>query len=65
MKSFNPSSAPLMAPVLDIIINHDIILLLPLIILQFQYCLEYPINSTHYYITIWAYQWNYFIYQSY
>lgn len=46
-----------MAPVLETIINHyftDI-----LIILQVQYCLEYPINSTNYYITIWAYQCNY------
>lgn len=49
-----------MAPVFEIIISHDIILLLPLIILQVQYCLEYPINSPHYYITIWAYQCNYF-----
>lgn len=47
-----------MTPALEIIINHyftDI-----LIILQVQYCLENPINSTHYYITIWAYQGNYF-----
>lgn len=47
-----------MTPVLEIIINHYFTGIL--IILQVQYCLEHPINSTHYYITIWAYQCNYF-----
>lgn len=55
-KSQKPPFTPQKLPIFWIIINQNIILLLPSIVEKVQYCLEYQINSAYYCIAIWAYQ---------